>query len=187
NEHRIYDCSQFKSKSVDDRITLVNKLNLCTNCLRVVHSSRVCRLSGTCKICKRRHNTLLHKSNESDTDNYNSDPISKSATSSSEVLLCTALVDIINPTTNNKITIRALLDSGSQTYFITESLKEQLNLIPIHSDTQNVIGIVIPQISGKLPKSFIHTTHLNLSSFELADPSFYIPSEIGLLIGADIF
>lgn len=46
--------------------------------------------------------------------------------------------------------------------------------------------LVISQILGKLPKSYINTKHLNLSSIELADPLFYKPFEMGLLIGADI-
>lgn len=215
--HRIYDCPQFKSTSIDDKFAFVSKLQLCKNCLRQGHQQRACRLPGTCKICRKRHNTNLHKSLEPDTVNTESEPVSMSAVSSSETLLCTALVEITNPITNKSLKTKALLDSGSQSSFVTEALKEQLNLIPLNSSTKNVIGIgnttykltaehcnirissivrsfstmtsclVIPQITGKIPKANLNITHLNLKSFELADPSFHEPSEIGLLIGADLF
>ncbi|XP_023947664.2 uncharacterized protein LOC112052716 [Bicyclus anynana] len=216
DSHRIYECPKFLSKSVDEKIKMVAKLKLCTNCLRG-HSLRNCRLPGTCRNCRERHNTMLCQSNKPEINKSDSEPVAMSATTSSETLLCTALVDVINPKTNKTITTKALLDSGSQCTFITQNLKEQLNLITLPSSTHNVLGIgniplklgaerceirlqsklsafnsilsclVIPKIAGKIPKSFIDTTHLNLKSYELADPSFFEPAEIGLLLGADVF
>ncbi|XP_035451568.2 uncharacterized protein LOC118277015 isoform X5 [Spodoptera frugiperda] len=40
--HRIYDCSTFLAKSVEDRKTEAVRLKLCINCLRKGHSSRQC-------------------------------------------------------------------------------------------------------------------------------------------------
>ncbi|KAG7305756.1 hypothetical protein JYU34_009882 [Plutella xylostella] len=139
-----------------------------------------------------------------------------SAQSSTEVLLCTALVKLINPATNQSIKVRALLDSGSQSSFITEAVKDKLSLTPQPSNT-NIVGIgntpinlktercalqlqsndssydvkmtclIIPKISDNLPKVAFDIRHLNLSNFSLADPSFNEPSPIEMLIGADLF
>ncbi|XP_037300521.1 uncharacterized protein LOC115454545 [Manduca sexta] len=133
-DHRNYECPEFQSKSIDDRLTIVTDLKLCRNCLHRGHYQNACKMPGTCKKCKRRHNTLLHIPTESHTNDNNSVPITLSTVSSSETLLCTALVDIINPATSEFVTTKALLDSGSQSSFITEALTAKLNLtfyIPI--------------------------------------------------------
>lgn len=140
-DHRIYDCTQFKSKSIDDRISLVSDLKLCKNCLRIGHNQHACKIPGSCRICKRRYNTYLCKANESKIDTLNNEQTSMSAITTSETLLCTALVDIINPLTNKTITIKALLDNGSQCSFITHNVKEQLNLISPSSNIQYITGI----------------------------------------------
>lgn len=225
--HRIFDCNSFKNKSPEERLTQAIGLKLCHNCLRPGHHTRQCRLNGTCRICKRRHNTFLHQNNiqntttevtgENNVTPSQSESVSLTATSSSETLLCTALVDLINPNTTAVTTVRALLDSGSQSSFITESLKSKLNLTSQHSDTHSIIGIgntklslnsercvvqlkskndsfnvllsclVLPHISDGLPKTHINIKHLDLSNFQLADPTFNVPSEIQMLIGADLF
>ncbi|XP_045535019.1 uncharacterized protein LOC123721194 [Papilio machaon] len=59
-EHRLYECNKFKCLPVDERIAKTSLLKLCTNCLRSGHQSYQCRLGG-CRICRRKHNTLLHK------------------------------------------------------------------------------------------------------------------------------
>ncbi|KAH9639813.1 hypothetical protein HF086_002958 [Spodoptera exigua] len=66
--HRIYDCSSFLAKSVEDRQKEAARLKLCINCLRKGHSRRQCRL-GPCTICKKYHNSLLHRQNKSQADN----------------------------------------------------------------------------------------------------------------------
>ncbi|CAH0715941.1 unnamed protein product, partial [Brenthis ino] len=215
-KHRIYDCPTFKAKTPEERISQANSLKLCHNCLRRGHDYRQCRLYGTCKFCKKRHNSLLHYSVEPNNGNKNIS-VSLSAASNIETILSTALIHVTNPQTNHTLTVRALLESGSQTSFITESLKRRLNLTPCSSSVHNIIGIdnmlqhvntercaihissrnsnfstkltclVLPQITGKLPKCFINVSHLDLSLFDLADPTFNIPSDIDVLIGADLF
>lgn len=45
---------------IEERIAKISSLKLCSNCLRGGHQSYQCKLGG-CRICHRRHNTLLHK------------------------------------------------------------------------------------------------------------------------------
>lgn len=59
-KHAIYQCKQFLALSVNQRIENVRSRKICLNCLRsTTHTSSKCP-SGFCKICSRKHNTLLH-------------------------------------------------------------------------------------------------------------------------------
>ncbi|CAH0727376.1 unnamed protein product, partial [Brenthis ino] len=139
-----------------------------------------------------------------------------SALSSSDILLCIAKVRLTNPNTNETICARALLDSGSQSSFITESVKQRLNLTPQPSNV-NIVAIgnntlnlspercslklqsntssfevsmfclVLKTISDDLPKHHFNISSLKLNNLELADPSFNEPSPIDMLIGSDLF
>lgn len=220
-QHRVHECPVFKSKTLQDRLSFVEQHKLCPNCLRGGHNVKRCHLSACCRTCKQRHNSMLHQpSLDSNEPNVaailSSEAISMPATSVSEVLLCTALVDVVNPDSGVTMTIRALLDSGSQSSFVTESLKRDLNLVTQPSNT-NVIGIgeqslqsninrcnikifskntsfnadvcclVLPTISGTLPKAALDVSHLKLDNFNLADPKFFQPSSVDMLLGADLF
>lgn len=236
--HRIYDCAAFLAKSPADRAAEAMKLRLCLNCLRKGHSSRQCRL-GPCSTCKRRHNTLLHREPSQpvttsnvhtsasstvsavervSTDNVATDDVvSMSVKANHSVLLSTALVDVFNPVTNQYTTIRALLDSGSQSSLITDSLKNKLQLTPQpiqvdivgignvstshslqrcvvqvkskHNDFKsNVSCLVLPQLTGNLPKKSFNISQLNLPpNIKLADPTFNQCAQVDMLIGVDLF
>ncbi|XP_050555834.1 uncharacterized protein LOC126911643 [Spodoptera frugiperda] len=132
-----------------------------------------------------------------------------------QVLLSTALVEVCN--NNNTYTVaRALLDSGSQRCFVTESLCKKLHLPTIQS-TLNISGIgnsvmcseqscdlvirsrfndfsrrlncsVLPKITFCLPNSRLDFNSFQIpQNVKLADPDYYVPSEIDILIGADVF
>lgn len=58
--HRIWRCDIFKAKSVNRRLKDVKAASLCTNCLKEGHSMQDC-FSRSCRTCRKRHNTLLHK------------------------------------------------------------------------------------------------------------------------------
>lgn len=132
----------------------------------------------------------------------------------SEVLLSTAVVRIVNG--NKSVICRALLDSGSQSNFITEKVCRELNLpfkkvnhivrgvgealAKIDREVETIIfsyhGIyninikclVVPQITGKIPiKSFKKGMLQIPSNLKLADPNFNITGDIDLLLGSNIF
>lgn len=132
-----------------------------------------------------------------------------------QVLLSTALVEVMD--NNRKYyTARALIDSGSQNCFISEKLCKRLNVSIIQS-TIRISGVgqsvsqstklcdinmrsktsnfkiclrcfVLPCITTSLPATHIvyDTIHIP-DNVCLADPTFNLPSEIDLLIGADVF
>ncbi|XP_030023064.2 uncharacterized protein LOC115442195 [Manduca sexta] len=147
--HRIYDCPTFKSKSVQDRRAEAQRHNLCSNCLREGHNVRMCRL-GPCRECKRKHNTLLHSPNLN-TNEPKATIINENLSAHSslvkqdihpnQVLLSTAMVRITNPRTKKNLIARALLDCGSQSSFITQSLMNRLSLDSTPINSINIIGI----------------------------------------------
>ncbi|KAF9791582.1 hypothetical protein SFRURICE_008800 [Spodoptera frugiperda] len=64
SEHKIRNCKQFVNKDVDIRRKFVQDHNLCFNCLGYNHSARLCKCTASCRICKRRHHSLLHPKSE---------------------------------------------------------------------------------------------------------------------------
>lgn len=223
-DHLIYYCEQFNNMSINERQAEVNKLKLCSNCLRSGHFVNQC-LASPCRFCKRKHNSLLHKPNFSTTkvEGNNSsnpttsvcNPIALSTSVENQVLLSTAVILLSSNGHQHKV--RCLLDCGSQTSFISESLKVKLSIASQATNTISVTGInnmkcaaleycnitiksrtnsysknikafVIPQITSSLPNSKVDVSTLNLpGNITLADPTFYNPSQIDLLLGADIF
>lgn len=263
-QHFIYHCEKFKQLSVNDRVNRVSRLNLCSNCLRYGHKSLDCRSSG-CKICKRKHATLLHfsdskniqsstgHSSPSDSSleqNSNKNqsvntvfvtndeepitelnlevPIANSSAnpftvmsnsyqnSTKEfILLSTAIVNVVDKD-GNILPCRVLLDSASQSNFVTSSLVEKLKLTPskIHVP---IVGInqvkmnisesvdidmssqhtkykvrlkclVLPTISGLCPSERFDASKLKiLPNLPLADGNFNIPDEIDMLLGCKVF
>lgn len=112
--------------------------------------------------------------------------------------------------------LKCLLDSGSMTSFVTQSLVEKLR-VPQKSTTVQVKGIalsssnistccdidiyssnnnfrlkatclVMPKITSKLPCSPVSIDSLNIpSGILLADPDFDVPSHIDIQLGANYF
>lgn len=239
HKHAIYQCFKFKSLPIEKRIEQVKSLKLCLNCLRK-HGGTACK-SGPCTICSERHNTLLHQqtdtcvtksssvvlpSSHSDeiqckhtyTEKQN---ISLSSTNKpfihdNIVLLSTAVINTFSHEGNTQ-TVRVLLDNGSTSNFITESLCKRLNLktystrtaveglnhqscqitercdVTIssrydHTYTSNISCLIVPHITQSLPTVQVNYLTLNIpTTIQLADPTFHSPSEVEMLLGADIF
>lgn len=59
SRHDAYRCAQILQSSVEKRLDLVKRANLCIKCMRPNHEARDCRFRN-CRRCKLPHNTLLH-------------------------------------------------------------------------------------------------------------------------------
>lgn len=131
------------------------------------------------------------------------------------ILLFTAVV-WVRDHSGNKIPCRVLLDSASHTNFITEELCQKLGTQKTESYV-SIAGInqqmsqlkhmtkatvesrvspykttlnflVIPKITGELPLYPVQFNKHSISSLiKLGDPSFYKPSKIDMLIGAEVY
>ncbi|XP_050551821.1 uncharacterized protein LOC118281518 [Spodoptera frugiperda] len=220
-DHKIFDCPVFKAKSISDRISEATKLKLCLNCLRSGHPAFRCRL-GRSRECNKRHNSLLHLPTDNapstSTNNHSETLMNCSNQASKCALLCTALVQIVNPKTGESETVRALLDCGSQSSFISVGLKQRLSLEDCSINATKVIGFgnndagtiteycvaqlkslnsslsiisnyfVMKELTASIPNSVIDIRSFNIpKNVILADPKFYQPCFIDILIGSDLF
>ncbi|XP_056637689.1 uncharacterized protein LOC130445826 [Diorhabda sublineata] len=69
-DHYIYSCKKFLKLPSSTRQNEVIKLKLCFNCLRGDRRSDSCT-RGTCKVCQKKHNTLIHRDNIQHHDTQN--------------------------------------------------------------------------------------------------------------------
>ena len=220
-EHAIYNCQTFNELPPRERFEAAKTAALCINCLRSHH--RVLDCNGSpCRKCNKKHHTILHFEKQPPKEttvvegSAQSQPTANfHAQTSSEGLLGTAIVDLVNADGRSQ-TCRVFLDFGSQANFITEAtatfLKLPKKLVDISIScvdnisteikysvlatlksrfdkySKNIDFLVLNQISKSMPPISI-----NRSSFEipknitLADPEFYKPSEIDVLIGIKLF
>lgn len=208
--HAIYGCVKYKMAPIEDRLKFVELQKLCTVCLKL-HSEK-CKFNFSCKICKAGHNTLLHKDGNSEKDSLVS---LHTQNSSKNILLPTIKVKLFD-NYGREVFVRALLDPASQASFVTTQLVKRLSLKTKNQNT-TIIGIgnknnnvnkyvdikinspinnvqmdvkcnVVDSITADLPQQ-----HISLSSFlipkhiQLSDDEFNIPTEISMLLGADIY
>ncbi|XP_028167947.1 uncharacterized protein LOC114358247 [Ostrinia furnacalis] len=154
-EHKLSTCKGFRDTSVDLRREFVASHNVCFCCLGNNHSAKFCHSKYKCRICKRKHHTLLHPTNKiaaqephngevttADTKKVGaviSCTSTRSTVDCSQVLLATALVDTVSKY-GQTYTIRSLLDQGSQYSFITEAMVELLGLKKIPARGQ-IVGV----------------------------------------------
>ncbi|XP_074026866.1 uncharacterized protein [Leptinotarsa decemlineata] len=260
NTHFIYNCKKLLALPTKSRYEEIKRLKLCTNCLRNNHFSKNC-VSRGCKICSKKHNTILHMEMVNNDDppgacrssdpqgstggsleannqvvatpkgennqnqflgmvatNYGSTVVKGQIAKQkceSQVLLSTAVVNIRDGQ-GNYHRARVLLDSGSQSNFLSENLAKTLNLsyrkidLPVVGINEVVTSItrcvstkirsgynnfeielpflIIPKITSKLPNFTIDPCALNIPpNISLADPNFNVPNEIDALLGASIF
>ncbi|KAH8264687.1 hypothetical protein KR038_010116 [Drosophila bunnanda] len=226
-DHSLQHCSPFGRLSVMQRFEFVKSASLCINCLRKGHTVSKCK-GKKCRACDRSHDILLHRYTVPDkrfalpppqgniSPPFNQEQPSTShvmhATSLDRVILATSIVSV-RTKSGEYVLARALLDSGSQTNFITEKLANRLQ-IRREESCINLLGI---GESNSQVKKKIHTvvkSRINGSEFSfdfwilksitayhpdqsvnvhdwkipknlpLADPYFYKSQKMYMLIGA---
>lgn len=232
--HKIFVCNEFQRLNIHARGSQVKKLKLCFNCLYHGHQSANCKF-GNCKKCGNKHHTLLHSSDESTSNSSKctvssediefglaqnaSDHATKALSSNifhnTSALLSTVVVQV-RDSSGVARNCRALLDSGSQSNFVTLDFVSRLGLgkkptnisvVGIANVSSNVkftcnltiysllssfstslSCLIIPSICDQIPTKSIDISLLSIpTNIRLADPNFSVPSEIDLLIGVGHF
>ncbi|XP_011859054.1 PREDICTED: uncharacterized protein LOC105556570 [Vollenhovia emeryi] len=207
-DHSVYHCKKFLDLSISRRNAEIRKLKVCLNCLRSTsHTANKCT-AGACRVCKAKHNTLLHTTTSSETTDSNQEATEKSGSTVSPTalamhlscpldgkyaMLSTAVVHVQDHK-NSLVPCRALLDCGSQANFVSRKFLSMLGITP------RAVDISISGINGSTTKS-TQTARLkmqsrtNAFSFDiecivtdrLADPQFHVSANVDVLIGADLF
>ena len=219
--HKAYKCPDFTSLPNKERYQLIRNKGLCLKCFANNHTANVCKFYN-CAICKQKHSKLIHfevsNNNEPQNppevlDTLNTNHVTEKSNSS--VFLATALV-LIKSNDGHYEICRALIDSGSQSNFISDSLVRKLNVkqskthinicginntksktsfsvsCSLKSPQNNYNGLidclVVNKVTGILPSNHVDTSNWSfLNSFKLADPKFNVPDKVDILLGAEIF
>lgn len=145
--HLIAFCQQFRRLNVHERRDICKQKKLCFNCMRNNHSASDCPSEKRCLKCDERHNTMLHVQPPlanpcSDAQATAQAPVVNMHTKEichKGVLLATAMVNV-RSFDGTMISMRALLDQGSQASFISESVAQTLRLPRIRTNI-SVIGL----------------------------------------------
>lgn len=168
--HKLSMCRKFASRDVNHRRNFIQTSGLCFICLGANHGAKACQNKLKCKLCHRRHHTLLHPTGtekysphancvEVESDGKDSSngigphseagnvekstfvACSFSTGNVKQVLLATALVNAESRNGSHQV-LRALLDQGSQGNFVTESTANDLKLkrTPIQGKISGVGG-----------------------------------------------
>ncbi|XP_076301705.1 uncharacterized protein LOC143219715 [Lasioglossum baleicum] len=113
DEHYVFACPKFLAMEVKDRLKSAQKSKLCLNCLKVGHNTV----------------SVQRASEDSKDTQVETDVTCKAlmAVNNSEVLLGTAQITIYD-NNNKRHTCRVLVDGGSQSNYMTESLANLLQL-----------------------------------------------------------
>ncbi|XP_073943810.1 uncharacterized protein isoform X2 [Choristoneura fumiferana] len=152
---------------------------------------------------------------EPPTDNVTLSTNITQQTTAPQILLSTAMVKVYD-SNGNKHTARLLLDNGSTANFISHELCGKLGLsrrstrstisgicnqsskstqlcnltlYSLYSDYKvNLDCLVLDEITKSLPSKLIKVNDIPIpTGLQLADPSFYVPSGVDILVGAEIF
>lgn len=150
-QHPLHECPIFKSKSVNSRRAFIKDKMICFNCLKPGHLINNCNSSRRCRLCQRKHNTLLCtgdtskpsappveaiKKQQSDSVAVNPTPSANQEESSTviasvlgrkQVILGTAIAFIADYWGNLQ-RVRIFIDSGSQYTLITSECARRLGL-----------------------------------------------------------
>ncbi|XP_067208447.1 uncharacterized protein [Linepithema humile] len=175
--HAFSKCPQFAARSPSQRRDLVKKFRRCYNCLSDRHMSINCNSKFACKTCSKRHHSMLHFDSESLQQSNNANQTSKTnevtdnvpnvtalssiamTTAPTPVVLSTAKV-VLRAPSGRSLVVRALIDSGSELTFITESVAQILRLKRMRTLT-STSGISCADTGTCRSAALIHITPCN--------------------------
>ncbi|KAG5869958.1 hypothetical protein JTB14_004123 [Gonioctena quinquepunctata] len=242
----VIDVTFFQSKTPQQCYEIIKTQKACISCLATAHTINQCTNGKRCRSCSKPHHSLLHfpanaplsfSENVSRALNSNAPERSEVASEFSdtashshinktttvgmlmndrEILLSTVLINIKDKF-EQWHTIRAILDSGAQSSFISKIFSMKLGLskfniamtlqgldkmctssksgvhctiAPLHNTnyTVDLDAIVLDKICDKIPSTSFSIEKFSFSSkLKLADPHFHESGSIDLLLGHDIF
>ena len=116
------NCFKFLKKSLEVRREFVKTNKLCENCLSKGHLLESCISKFNCRKdgCSQKHHTLLHKDQTVENVVSNKIQISHNETISPNTYL--QIIPVIVSNGSNSIRTNALLDTGSDSTFVTSDI-----------------------------------------------------------------
>ncbi len=162
--HLLIECEVFKNKTPFERLSLIRSKNVCPNCFNSGHSQYQCKSRKACKICFRKHHTLLHlentrpktetptKENPKNSNSEENAPKDQTKKSSSgtalkisspfdreTVVLPSAVATFQSGLSRG--TIRLLLDNCSQVTLISDAFVRKHRLATFKSENPKALAV----------------------------------------------
>lgn len=172
--HESKECFHAQKMSFEQKKEFVNKKKGCYLCLKIGHLSKNCKSSIKCIVCSKRHTTIMcpnlkgtqttnpsHKCEDPKQSENKTESTNLASQSSSKVVFLQTL--IVNLKHNqNTMSVRALIDSGSQRSYILKHVAEQMKL------TENGCEELVHTLFGGIKtKSNLHKRYkLNVSNIK---------------------
>ncbi|GFY18183.1 DUF1758 domain-containing protein [Trichonephila clavipes] len=136
-KHSRRDCFQAQKMNLAERHNILREKQCCFACLTPKHTARSCKTYLRCVICGKKHVPLMCESLKAkNQDSYRSENKGPKVevnmannTSSPRVFLQTLKLKMVCG--NKEIPVRAILDSGSQKYYVLKSVAEKMGYIPL--------------------------------------------------------
>ncbi|XP_062713178.1 uncharacterized protein LOC134290149 [Aedes albopictus] len=152
--HYLYHCPEFQKLDIAQRTDLVKQKNICLNCLRSSsHFARTCS-SSRCRVCSRKHHTLLH------TDS--SDTKSTCSTQSEESTCCVAVEEMLPVSSNPAHSKSAPRIPAQQPCTPSTSIASSLR---VHDISGNPQCALVSQSQAVIPGTvFLPTALVNIRS-----------------------
>lgn len=187
-EHTISHCREFIKLTPSERSDYAKQNNLCFNCLIFGHSVNKCRLPVSCRVCRKRHHSLLHEKKSYPYNKEEGKDASQEVKKQEEIqlsshtvckeptiLLATALVRVEDRHGNTTV-LRALIDQGSQASFLTERAAQLLKV------ERKIVKGTITGV-GNTKTEIRHATQVKIyathgDNFELNIDTYIMPTQI---------
>ncbi|XP_059225962.1 uncharacterized protein LOC131998022 [Stomoxys calcitrans] len=204
--HLTEECRSLLRLTVAERVSWVKTKNICHRCLNHNQNAR-CDSTIKCGTCGFKHHSVLHLTKTSTTCVANG---------TRSVLLATAQVQVKN-IHGEMVTLKALVDQGSQSTFLREEAAQILQIprekanMELHGLGDNLVGVakskVKVRIHPRFPSNYsldvealilpaLASVHLDSSlvhnqgvwkNFQLADPNYYKNERIDMVLGGDVY
>ncbi|XP_025155825.1 uncharacterized protein LOC112588859 [Harpegnathos saltator] len=185
DNHPFSACSLFVKNNAIKRRELASRHRRCFNYLSDKHNRKDCKSQYSCRECHRKHHTLLHvgapatvitnvspqtessacEAEAGFTDSQIAPPLIKTNSlltatrvrSQSHVLLATAIVKV-SCASGRSVSVRALLDQGSEVTFISESVAQMLRIKRIRK------SVTVSAVGGLNAGTVHHAADIKISS-----------------------
>ena len=141
NDHDLNDCRFFLKKTIDDKKLFLKETKLCFGCYGNDHLVKGCQNKRKCNTCGRRHPTALHipgfklPSKDDNQDKDSTTPANEKVNNGStgvqidEPTIFHAILPVkVRQKNVRLVDTYAFYDSGSDGCFLTDSLKNQLEI-----------------------------------------------------------
>ncbi|XP_067652408.1 uncharacterized protein [Haliotis asinina] len=145
--HDLDECKHFKQKSLVEKRDFLKTCNRCFSCYGLGHSAKGCMRKKICKTCNKRHPTAMHdnsyQSSRNASHEVNSDKVNEQSnkglnnSTSCNASKSNCIETIFQPILPVQVTVKgsnkvtttyAMLDNGSTGCFMTEDLRNRLDV-----------------------------------------------------------